>query len=72
MKDKIGTVSPGPGAYSVPDKAVGGPQFGFGKDAKSKQIKDTNPGPGSYKLPSKLADLPAYAMPNRSDQYKFV
>ena len=65
-------MAPGPGAYTVPDKAVGGPKFGFGTDSKSKPIKDSNPGPGSYKLPSKVADLPAYAMPNKTDQYKFV
>ena len=34
--------------------------------------KDGSPGPGQYKIPSKISDLPAYAMPNRPEQYKYI
>lgn len=56
----------------MPEKAIEGPKFGFGTEEKSKRKKDTSPGPGHYKIPSKISDLPQYAMPNRSDEHKYI
>ena len=56
----------------MPDKAIEGARYGFGKEEKSKKIKDSSPGPGAYKVPSKISDLPQYAMPNRPEEYKYI
>ena len=30
------------------------------------------PGPGAYRIPSSIGDVPNYAMPNRSDESKYI
>eukprot|EP00347_Sterkiella_histriomuscorum_P006966 403350761 len=63
---------PGPGEYKVIEKAIEGPQYGFGTGPRVIQKRDESPGPGSYKLPSKIANLPSYALPGQKDENKFV
>jgi hypothetical protein len=65
---------PGPGTYqkSLVDKRSA-PSFGFGTSSQREPIKETlSPGPGGYKIPTMVAEMPQYAMPGRSDQYKYI
>ena len=72
IKDNYGREGPGPGAYSLGNRAVEGPRFGFGSEARSKMNKDSGPGPGAYKIPVKVADVPRYAMVNQKEEFKWV
>ena len=63
---------PGPGQYSIPTSTKASPEFGFGTAPKQIQKKDNSPGPGAYKIPSKIADVPRYALPNQSDDHKYI
>lgn len=65
---------PGPGTYdkSMTDKQSA-PQYGFGSSPQREPIKKTlSPGPGGYHIPVKLAEVPAYALPNRKDDVKYI
>jgi len=67
-------VVPGPGSYesSLKDKKSA-PQFGFGSSPQREPIKKTlSPGPGGYRIPSSIADVPAFALPNRPDEFKYI
>ena len=68
---------PGPGTYvnSSEKLKVSAPSFGFGtsyRPALGGSTKFIVPGPGHYKVPTKIADVPAFAMPNRSQESKYV
>ena len=69
------SLSPGPGNYKVTmiDKKQA-PQFGFGTSTREtgKGRRLDVPGPGTYKLNNTVADLPSYAIQNRSDMSKYV
>ena len=62
---------PGPGNYEahLKDKKDA-PKYGFGSSTRDEKLKLNVPGPGSYRINSSIGDVPAYAMPNRSDEYK--
>ena len=67
---------PGPGNYdfSQNDKKAA-PRYGFGTSTRenaSPQRKDIGPGPGAYKVNVKVGDVPAYAMPARTEAQKYV
>ena len=69
-------IVPGPGTYvnSSEKLKVAAPSFGFGT-SKRPDIGYTKlqvPGPGAYKLPAKVADVPSFALANRSEQSKYV
>ena len=69
----MGVENPGPGNYNVNTHcncSSGG--FGFGTSTRSNFGKEATPGPGHYKVPCKVADVPRYAYPARSEQFKFV
>jgi len=65
---------PGPGNYEVHLKnKKESPKFGFGSSIReSGQKKLEVPGPGAYKINTTIGDVPAYAMPGRKEEYKFV
>jgi hypothetical protein len=49
------------------------PKFGFGSSPQREPIKKTlSAGPGAYHIPVKLAETPAYALPNRKDDVKYI
>jgi len=65
---------PGPGTYtkSLVDKQAA-PSFGFGTSPQREPIKKTlSPGPGGYHIPCTIADVPAYAMPVRNENFKYI
>ena len=65
---------PGPGTYgkSLVDKQTA-PSYGFGSSPQREPIKKTlSPGPGGYRIPSMIAEVPAYAMPNQKDEFKYI
>ena len=81
IKAKLGSsltstnLGPGPGNYNV---ALQGkkqaPSYGFGSSTRDtgKKNKLNVPGPGAYRLKSSIGDVPDYAIPNRSEQQKYV
>lgn len=81
MKAKLGSVlvdernqSPGAGTYELNmNTKKAAPKFGFGSSTRDPPKPSTTvPGPGAYRVPSTIGDVPAFAMPNRSDEYKYV
>jgi hypothetical protein len=44
----------------------------FGKTQRGTFKGTAGPGPGAYKVPVKVADVPAYALPNQKEEFKFV
>ena len=70
------SIVPGPGNYvnNAQKLKQSAPSFGFGTSKRPElgASKDKVPGPGSYKLPSKIQDVPAYALPNRTNDSKYV
>ena len=67
---------PGPGTYesNLNDKRSAA-KFGFGTSTRenvSPKKQNASPGPGAYKINSTMGDVPAYAMPNRPDEYKYI
>ena len=72
VREGFGREGPGPGAYSLLSRAVEGPRYGFGSEARAKTKGDGGPGPGAYRLPVKVAGVPRYAMPNQKEEYKWV
>ena len=67
---------PGPGTYesNLNDKKSS-EKFGFGTSTRenvSPKKQNNSPGPGAYKINSQIGDVPAYAMPNRPDEYKYI
>lgn len=72
MKSKV----PGPGTYesNLNDKRSPA-RFGFGTSTRenvSQKKQNVSPGPGHYKINATIGDVPAYAMPNRPDEYKYI
>merc|ERR1712166_1662564 len=63
MKAKLGS------SLENKDKA---PAYGFGSSTRKDMKKLDVPGAGSYRIPTTIGDVASYAMPNRSDQYKYV
>lgn len=66
---------PGPGNYQVRmSNKRAAPQYGFGSSTREtgKGRKLLVPGPGAYMLRSSIGDLPAHAMPNRAEDFKYV
>jgi len=66
--------APGAGTYDI---GVGikqaSPRYGFGTSKRADLgRKNDAPGPGTYRLPTTVGDVPAYSMPNRSDESKYV
>ena len=82
MKQKLGSslvtsgsFSPGPGNYGTTMKTKkAAPSYGFGSSTREtgKKTKLQVPGPGTYRLKSTIGDVPDYAIPNRSDQQKYI
>ena len=81
MKHKLGsslggkTLAPGPGGYDIGVKTKkSAPNYGFGSSTRATGTKTklNVPGPGAYKLRSSIGDVPDYAMPNRSNDSKYV
>lgn len=64
---------PGPGNYEahLNDKKTAA-KYGFGSSTRDEKIKLNVPGPGAYKLNSSIGDVPAYSMPNRRPEDKYV
>lgn len=67
---------PGPGTYesNLNDKPSPA-KFGFGtgtRDNVSPKKQNMSPGPGHYKINATIGDVPAYAMPNRPEEYKYI
>ena len=62
---------PGPGAYSSVVEFNLGPAFSFGTGKFSLRENDV-PGPGAYKIPTTIADLPNYAISDKSNEFKYV
>ncbi len=76
LKDSTAIV-PGPGEYvnSAEKLRMTAPSFGFGTSKRPEiggNRKTQVPGPGAYKIPSKIQDVPAYALPNRKPESKYV
>lgn len=65
---------PGPGNYEAHMKnKTDAPKFGFGSSQRQPMgNKNDSPGPGAYRINSKVGDVPAYAIPNRPDEFKFI
>lgn len=80
MKQKLGSAlidvnnkNPGPGNYEASlNNKTAAPKFGFGSSTRNDLKKLNTPGPGAYKLNSSVGDVPAYAMPNRSQEFKYI
>ena len=79
MKQKLGSSlltnnkNPGPGNYDVHLKnKQSAPKFGFGSSTRTALKGMAVPGPGAYKINSSIGDVPTYAMPNRSDEFKYI
>ncbi len=76
LGSSLATVSkvPGPGNYEVHLKnKKDAPKFGFGSSTRDQgKKKSESPGPGAYKVNSAIGDVPAYAMPGRSDEFKYI
>ena len=77
LQGAIGTgksLSPGPGGYDVHLKnKKAAPQFGFGSSTRAAMgTKNISPGPGAYKINTTVGDVPAYAIPNRPDEHKYI
>ena len=62
---------PGPGSYAQPTTIKGGPAFSFGTGKAVEHAADV-PGPGAYKLPSTIAELPNYAVSQKSKEFQYV
>lgn len=79
MKQKLGSSlltnnkNPGPGNYEahMNDKKAA-PKFGFGSSTREKLKSNNVPGPGAYRINSSIGDVPQYAMPNRTDDQKYI
>ena len=79
MKQKLGSSllsnnkNPGPVNYEINlnDKKAA-PKFGFGSSTRAAPKGLNVPGPGAYKINSSIGDVPTYAMPNRSAEYKYI
>lgn len=54
IEEKKVALNPGPGQYDTRSKELG-PQWGFGSESRSKDLKAENPGPGAYDLPGSLS-----------------
>lgn len=64
---------PGAGTYETSLKnKKSEPMYGFGSGTRDTLRKLNVPGPGAYKLNSSIGDVPAYSMPNRSPDNKYV
>ena len=81
MKQKLGSAlvdknnhNPGAGTYEASlNNKHAAPKFGFGSSTRNdKNLKAYVPGPGTYKIPSSIGDVPAFAMPNRPEEFKYV
>lgn len=81
MKQKLGSVLvdekntvPGAGTYETNlNNKTTAPKFGFGSSTRnSKNAKAYVPGPGTYRIPTSIGDVPAFAMPNRPQEFKYV
>ena len=82
MKIKLGsslasstTYVPGPGNYNMHmGNKRASPQFGFGSSTRETGMKRKLdvPGPGAYRLNSTVGNVAAHAMPNRTDEQKYV
>ena len=82
MGSKLGSAilkdnkNPGPGNYDSHTKdKKNAPRYGFGTSTRenaSPTRKDIGPGPGAYKINVTVGDVPAYAMPSRTDAQKYV
>jgi hypothetical protein len=79
MKMKLGSSiltnnkNPAPGAYDAHfNNKTSAPKFGFGSSTRAAPKGMTVPGPGAYKVNSTIGDVPAYAMPNRPQEYKYI
>lgn len=65
--------NPAPGHYDAHlNNKTAAPKFGFGSSTRA-ALKGMNvPGPGAYKINSSIGDVPAYAMPNRPPEFKYI
>ena len=44
----------------------------FGSSGRTQPKDKGTPGPGAYKVPVQVAWTPEYAIPGKSDEFKFV
>ena len=80
MKQRLGstmdnkkTMSPAPGAYNIHlNNKTSAPKFGFGSSTRQGEKGNNVPGPGAYKINVRVADTPAYAIPNKKEDAKYV
>ena len=80
MKQRLGSTlgaggvnSPAPGAYEVHLKnKTDAPKYGFGSSTRAGYKGNAVPGPGAYKINVRVADTPAYAIPNKKEDVKYV
>lgn len=67
---------PGPGNYNPKKRPTSAsPQYGFGSSTRAHgggSTKEMTPGPGAYRVPARIQDVPAYLLPNRSVEFKYV
>lgn len=72
MTDKLN--APGPGAYDSHLKhKKDAPKFGFGSSTRPHlNGPNDSPGPGHYKINVKVAEIANFAIPGRSEEFKFV
>ena len=50
----------------------GNSKRGFASVGKLRKKESQTPGPGAYRVPVKIANLPNYALPAASEEFKFV
>lgn len=78
MKARFNTLTdkmnvPGPGQYENHLKnKKDAPKFGFGTSQRPKLTSNDSPGPGHYKINVKVAETAAFAIPGKSEEFKFV
>ena len=66
-------MSPAPGAYDVHlNNKQAAPKFGFGSSTRAGEKGNNVPGPGAYKINVRVADTPAYAIPGKKEEVKYV
>jgi hypothetical protein len=78
MKGRLQTLgdktnAPGPGAYDSHLKnKKDAPRFGFGSSKRAGIASGDSPGPGHYKINVKVAETAAFAIPGKTDEFKYV
>jgi hypothetical protein len=78
MKARFNTLTdknpvPGPGTYDSDLKhKKDAPRFGFGTSKRPDMVTGDTPGPGAYKVNVKVAETASFAIPGKSEEFKYV